>query len=96
MEKSELAMVMGWHPPLSVHQLGASDFKEAMAGFHDDKVSFVSVHGITTAMVLGIKAQLLLCKVGQLIPATRSNHTALVWSRRRGDAAGPFSGASDH
>ena len=49
--------------------LGASDFKEAMACFHDDKVSFVSVHGITTAMVLGIKAHMLLCN-----PLWRGTH----------------------
>jgi len=40
---------------------GASDFKDTMTFFHNGKVSFVSVHGITTAMVDGMRAHLLLC-----------------------------------
>jgi len=41
---------------------GANDFKEAMTFFHTERVSFVSVHGVTTAMgVHGVKAHLLVC-----------------------------------
>jgi len=49
--------------------LGANDFRDAMKFFHNWKVSFVSVHGITTGMVEGIKANILLCN-----PMWRETH----------------------
>ena len=56
-------------PPKNMNGLGANDFRDAMNLFHQWKVSFVSVHGITTGMVERVKANLLLCN-----PMWRDTH----------------------
>ena len=48
------------HAPV-VFCLSANDFNEAMTYFQEDKVSFVSAHGITTRQVRCLKAEFLLC-----------------------------------
>ena len=56
-------------PPKNMNGLGATDFRDAMKLFHQWKVSFVSVHGITTGMVERVKATVLLCN-----PMWRDTH----------------------
>ena len=56
-------------PPKNMNGQGANDFRDAMKLFHQWKVSFVSVHGITTGMVERVKAHLLLCN-----PMWRDTH----------------------
>ena len=48
---------------------GATEFKDTMRFFHDERVTFVSVHGVTTSMVHGFKANLMLCN-----PLWRETH----------------------
>jgi hypothetical protein len=59
----------GWAAPYAVGvvhapmtwTLSPNDFQEAMKYFQQDKVSFVSAHGITTRQVRCLKAEFLLC-----------------------------------
>jgi len=48
------------HVPVIGTGLGHQEFNDAMTLFHDAKVSIVSVHGITSDMVHGIRANLML------------------------------------